>query len=116
MLNGVDKSEFKVLMLAVVDYLCKYRSVGEFRLVDDLLRTDNSVPTTKKLAPIWIKLGVYIDGPLGPIPPDATDETQRPLWLRAYSILMEIVKILQGHGLVERRDGIVNWTAGPCDY
>jgi len=80
---------------AVAAYLCRHRSVGILRLVDDLLK----LPGVRKA----LKLS-------HPPAPDT------PEWWRAYNAVTEAVRELAGAGAAEylASVGVVNWRGPPC--
>jgi len=85
-----------VVELAVVEYLCRYGSVGIFRLVDDVLK----IPGVRKALGLNAPPAPGSDG-----------------WWRAYSVIIEVVRALEAEGLAKYLPsvGVVNWTAGGCE-
>jgi hypothetical protein len=93
------------LALAAAKYLCRHRSVGLYRLVDDLLR-DSSMRL------VFAELGVVevVGGtPLAPRP-------GTPEWWRAYGAVRDAVLYLETRGVVKYlpKLEVVNWAGRPC--
>jgi len=88
-------SNADVLVLAVARYLCRHRSVGMLRLVDDVAKHKE----------VLRALG------LGYSPPPDTPE-----WWKTYRAVVDAVRTLEAKGLVKyiASIGVVNWEGRPC--
>jgi hypothetical protein len=80
---------------AVLNYLCRHKSVGVFRLVDDVAKTKE------------VRQALRLEH----APAPGTQE-----WWRVYHAVMDAVRKLEAHKLVKYLSdaGVVNWTAGGC--
>jgi hypothetical protein len=93
------------LALAAARYLCQRRSVGLYRLVNDLLKDP-------ALLPVFAELGaVEVVGGAPAAPRPATPE-----WWRAYGAVRDAVLYLETRGVVKYlpKLEVVNWASGPC--
>jgi len=93
------------LALAVAKYLCQHRSVGLYRLIDDLLRDP-------RLLPVFAELGaVEVVGGAPAAPRPGTSE-----WWRAYGAVRDAVLYLETRGVAKylARLDVVNWIGKPC--
>ena len=93
------------LALAAARYLCQHRSVGLYRLVDDLLRDPDLLPVFAELGAVEV-----VDGaPTAPRP-------GTPGWWKAYSAVKDAVLYLEARGVVKYlpRFEAVNWIGKPC--
>ena len=93
------------LALAAARYLCQHRSVGPYRLVDDLLRDPNLLPVFAEMGAVEV-----VDGaPAAPRP-------GTPEWWRAYSAVKDAVLYLEAKGVAKYlpKLGVVNWIGKPC--
>ncbi len=93
------------LALAAARYLCQHRSVGLYRLVDDLLRDP-------ALLPVFAEIGaveVVNRAPAAPRP-------GTPEWWKAYAAVRDAVLYLEGRGVVKYLPKMeaVNWIGKPC--
>jgi hypothetical protein len=93
------------LALAAARYLCQRRSVGLYRLVNDLLRDPGLLPVFAELGAVEVVGGV----PAAPRP-------DTPEWWRAHSAVRDAVLYLEARGVAKYlpKLEVVNWTGGPC--
>jgi hypothetical protein len=93
------------LALAVARYLCQHRSVGLYRLVDDLLRDSALLPAFAEVGAVEVVGGA----PTAPRP--GTLE-----WWRAYSAVRDAALYLETRGVVKYlpKLEVVNWRGKPC--
>jgi len=93
------------LTLAAARYLCQHRSVGMYRLVDDLLKDSSLLPVFAELGAVEVVGGV----PAAPMP-------GTPEWWRAYSAVKDALLYLEARGVVKylSRFEAVNWIGQPC--
>ncbi len=94
-----------VLGLAAARYLCQRRSVGLYRLVDDLLKDPALLPVFAEVGAVEVVNGV----PAAPRP-------GTPEWWRAYSAVRDAALYLEARGVVKylSKLEVVNWVAKPC--
>jgi hypothetical protein len=93
------------LALAAARHLCQRRSVGLFRLVDDLLKDPSLLPVFAELGAVEVVNGT----PTAPRP--GTSE-----WWTAYGAVRDAVLYLEARGVVKYlpKLEVVNWASGPC--
>ncbi len=93
------------LELAVARYLCQRRSVGLYRLVDDLLKDSSLLPAFAEVGAVEVVNGA----PAAPRP-------GTPEWWRAYSAVRDAVLYLETRGVVKYLPKMeaVNWIGKPC--
>jgi len=93
------------LALTVAKYLCRRRSVGLYRLVDDLLKDSSLLPVFAELGAVEVVGGA----PAAPRP--GTLE-----WWRAYSAVKDAVLYLEVRSVVKylSQFEVVNWIGKPC--
>jgi hypothetical protein len=93
------------LALAAARYLCQHRSVGTYRLVDDLLRDPNLLPAFAEVGAVEVVGGA----PMAPGP-------GTPEWWKAYSAVKDALLYLEARGVVKYlpRFEAVNWIGRPC--
>ena len=93
------------LALAAARYLCQRRSVGLYRLVDDLLKDSSLLPVFAEMGAVEVVGGA----PMAPRP-------GTPEWWRAHSAVRDAVLYLEARGVVKYlpKLEVVNWTGGPC--
>ena len=93
------------LALAAARYLCQHRSVGMYRLVDDLLKDSSLLPVFAELGAVVVVGGA----PAAPRP-------GTPEWWKAYSAVKDAVLYLEARGVVKYlpRFETVNWIGKPC--
>jgi hypothetical protein len=93
------------LDLAAARYLCQHRSVGLYRLVNDLLRDPDLLPVFAELGAVEVVGGA----PAAPRP-------DTPEWWRAYSAVKDAVLYLETRGVVKYSSQfeVVNWIGKPC--
>jgi hypothetical protein len=93
------------LALATARYLCQRRSVGLYRLVDDLLKDASLLPVFAEIGAVEVVGGA----PAAPRP--GTQE-----WWRAYSAVKDAVLYLEARGAVKYLSQleVVNWIGKPC--
>jgi hypothetical protein len=93
------------LALAAARYLCRHRSVGLYRLVDDLLRDSSLLPVFAELGAVEAVGGA----PAAPRP-------GTPEWWRAYSAVKDVVLYLETRGVAKYLSQleVVNWIGKPC--
>jgi len=93
------------LALAAARYLCQHRSVGLYRLVDDLLRDSSLLPVFAELGAAEVVGGA----PAAPRPGTAE-------WWRARDAVRDAVLYLETRGVVKYlpKLEVVNWIGRPC--
>jgi len=93
------------LVLATAKYLCQRRSVGLYRLVNDLLKDSSLLPVFAELGAVEVVGGA----PAAPRP-------DTPEWWTAYSAVRDAVSYLEARGVVKYlpKLEVVNWAGGPC--
>jgi len=93
------------LSLAAARHLCQHRSVGMYRLVDDLLKDSSLLPVFAELGAVEVVGGA----PAAPRP-------GTPEWWRAYSAVRDAVLYLETRGVAKYlpKLGVVNWIGKPC--
>jgi hypothetical protein len=93
------------LALAAARYICYHRSVGLYRLVDDLLRDPSLLPVFAEIGAVEVVGGV----PVAPRPGTAE-------WWRAYSAVRDAVLYLEARGVVKYlpKLEVANWIGKPC--
>jgi hypothetical protein len=93
------------LALAAARYLCQRRSVGLYRLVNDLLRDPSLLPVFAELGAVEVVGGA----PAAPRP-------DTPEWWTAYGAVRDVVLYLEARGVVKYLPKLeaVNWAGGPC--
>jgi len=93
------------LALAAARYLCQHRSVGLYRLVDDLLKDSGLLPVFAELGAVEVVGGA----PAAPRP-------GTPEWWRAYGAVRGAVLYLEARGVAEYlpKLEVVNWVGKPC--
>ncbi len=93
------------LELAAARYLCQRRSVGLYRLVDDLLKDPALLPLFAELGAVEVVGGA----PAAPRP-------GTPEWWRAYGAVRDAVLYLEARGVVKYlpKLEVVNWVGRPC--
>jgi hypothetical protein len=93
------------LALAAARYLCQHRSVGLYRLVNDLLRDPGLFPVFAEIGAVEVVGGA----PAAPRPDTAE-------WWTAYSAVRDAVLYLEARGVVKYlpKIEVVNWAGGPC--
>jgi hypothetical protein len=93
------------LALAAARYLCQRRSVGLYRLVDDLLKDSSLLPVFAELGAVEVVGGAPMAPRLG-----------TPEWWRAYGAVRDAVLYLEARGVVKYlpKLEVVNWAGGPC--
>jgi hypothetical protein len=93
------------LALAAARYLCYHRSVGMYRLVNDLLRDQNLLPVFAEAGAAEVVGGA----PAAPRPGTAE-------WWRACDAVRDAVLYLETRGVVKYlpKLEVVNWVAKPC--
>ena len=95
------------LALAAAQYLCYHRSVGMYRLVNDLLRDHDLLPVFAELGAVEVVGGA----PAAPRPGTAR-------WWRAYGVVRDVLLYLETRGVVKYllKLEVVNWRGKPCGY
>jgi hypothetical protein len=93
------------LALAAARHLCHHRSVGLFRLVDDMLRDPGLLPVFAEMGAVEVVGGA-------PMPP----RPGTPEWWRAYSVVKDAVLYLEARGVVKYLSQFetVSWIGRPC--
>jgi len=93
------------LALAAARQLCQHRSVGLYRLVNDLLRDPSLLPVFAEMGAVEVVGGA----PAAPRP--GTRE-----WWRAYSAMKDAVLYLEVRGVAKYlpKLEVVNWIGKPC--
>jgi hypothetical protein len=93
------------LALAVARYLCRHRSVGLYRLVDDLLKDPALLPVFAEMGAVEMVGGA----PAAPRP-------GTPKWWRAYGAVRDAVLYLETRGVVKYMPKLEvgNWIGKPC--
>jgi len=93
------------LALATARHLCQHRSVGLYRLVDDLLRDSSILPVFAEVGAVEVVGGA----PAAPRPGTAE-------WWRAYGAVRDAVLYLETRGVAKYlpKLEVVNWVAKPC--
>jgi hypothetical protein len=93
------------LALAASRRLCQHRSVGLYRLVDDLLRDPALLPVFAELGAVEVVGGA----PAAPRP-------GTPEWWRAYGAVRDAVLYLETRGVAKYlpKLEVVNWIGKPC--
>ena len=93
------------LALAAARHLCQHRSVGLYRLVDDLLRDSALLPVFAGLGAVEVVGGA----PMAPRP-------GTPEWWRAYSAVKDAVLYLETRGVAKYLSQlkVANWIGKPC--
>jgi len=93
------------LSLAAARHLCQHRSVGLYRLVNDLLKDSSLLPVFAELGAVEVVGGA----PAAPRP-------GTPEWWRAYSAVKDAVLYLETRGVVKyfSQFEVVNWIGKPC--
>jgi len=93
------------LALAAARYLCQYRSVGLYRLVNDLLRDPDLLPMFAELGAVEVVGGA----PAAPRPGTAE-------WWRARGAVRDAVLYLEAKGVAKYlpKLEVVNWIGKPC--
>ena len=83
------------VLVVVIRYLCRHKSVGIFRLVDDVAKTKE------------VRQALGLDH----APPPGTEE-----WWKAYRAVVDAVRRLEARGLARYLTsyGVVNWEGGGC--
>jgi len=93
------------LSLAAARHLCHHRSVGLYRLVNDLLRDPGLLPVFAEIGAVEVVGGV----PAAPRP-------GTPEWWRAYGAVRDAVLYLETRGVAKylSKLEVVNWIGKPC--
>jgi len=93
------------LALAAARHLCQHRSMGLYRLVNDLLRDPDLLPVFAELGAVEVVGGA----PAAPRP-------GTPEWWRAHSAVKDAVLYLETRGAVKylSQFEVVNWIGKPC--
>jgi len=93
------------LSLAAARHLCQHRSVGLYRLVNDLIKDPGLLPVFAGLGAVEVVGGA----PAAPRP-------GTPEWWRAYSAVRDAVLYLEARGVVKYlpKLEVVNWIGKPC--
>jgi len=93
------------LALAAARYLCQHRSVGLYRLVNDLLKDSGLLPVFAELGAVEVVGGA----PAAPRP-------GAPEWWRAYGAVRGAVLYLEARGVAKYlpKLEVVNWVGKPC--
>jgi hypothetical protein len=93
------------LALAAARYLCQHRSVGVYRLVDDLLKDSSLLSVFAELGAVEVVGGA----PAAPRP-------GTPEWWRAYSAVRDAVLYLEARGVAKYlpKLEVANWIGTPC--
>jgi hypothetical protein len=93
------------LALAAARYLCQRRSVGLYRLVNDLLKDPGLLPVFAELGAVEVVGGA-----------PAAPRLDTPEWWRAYGAVRDAVLYLETRGVVKYlpKLEVVNWAGGPC--
>ena len=93
------------LALAAARHLCQHRSVGLYRLVDDMLRDPGLLPVFAEVGAVEVVGGA----PAAPRPGTAE-------WWRAYGAVRDAVLYLETRGVAKYlpKLEVVNWIDKPC--
>jgi hypothetical protein len=93
------------LALAAARYLCYHRSVGLYRLVDDLLKESSLLPVFAELGAVEVVGGA----PAAPRPDTAE-------WWKAHGAVKDAVLYLETRGVVKYLSQleVVNWIGKTC--
>ena len=93
------------LALATAKYLCQRRSVGLYRLVNDLLKDSSLLPVFAELGAVEVVGGA----PAAPRP-------DTPEWWTAYGAVRDAVLYLETKGVAKHlpKLEVVNWIGKPC--
>jgi hypothetical protein len=93
------------LALAAARHLCQHRSVGLYRLVNDLLKDSSLLPVFAEAGAVEVVGGA----PAAPRPGTAE-------WWRAYGAVRDAVLYLEARGVAKYlpKFEVVNWRGKPC--